>query len=236
MHASSALTKSFRNTSSAETIEICEKFVVTFRTVCWDGMIKICTDTATEDSISVSSDFMDLDSEEEDEEEGASYIDLTRKSGSKWEEKMCRRDDKKPLLKKQPDGNSKVTPMEEDVEEEVPVAEYASEENVHTTPEPLGRCTNVDIDRCVGRLLESQYKRQKRITILDRDSILDLQAKSCALEAFPQVSNEVEVGLDSDTEYIPLSNNFVHCTSEGATKVARHMLSSREKPAKTLNK
>ena len=151
---------------------------------------------------SVSSDFMDLDSEDEVDK------DLTLTLEKEEEEKEDEEEEE-----------------EEEEEEDVLVANYAREELVHSLP---SCCTNMDIDRCVGELLASEYQRQKRVGILDRDSILDLQAKSCSLE---DVSNEVVVDeseMQRESEVnIPLCNSFsCEFDRKDRSAISKHMLSS----------
>lgn len=232
-------------------IEPVEKLVVTFKTMCWNGRIVALGNSGQDiDSLSVhktiniesvcetdimckskeigsvyeeeddddvgslcssTSDFMDLDTDEDD---AGIYIDLTR------DENKCtgnQDDELLPQLQEECEG-----------ETNVPIAEYASEESVLTLPNPPAFCTNVDIDRCIGRLLVTEYNLRKKVGILDRKSILDLQAKSCALEEFSSVSNEVVVGSEcSDVErHIPLSDSCVdNVRKTDVPKVLGHMLS-----------
>lgn len=198
--------------------------MVTFKTVCRDGQIvavsnAVDDDRVSDDGASVCSDFMDLDSEQEDYEHARVTIDLTL-------ELECEGCTQKETLPQFVD-ETETTEMDVTLAMDVPIADYASEECVQTLPRSPVRCTNVDIDRCVGVLLANEYQRQRTVRIMDRESILDLQAKSCALEELSNVSNEVVVGPDSDSEPIPLSKNSVDKVraSAGAPKVSRHMLS-----------
>lgn len=126
--------------------------------------------SSVDDKVSVSTDFMDLDSDyEDDDTKSVSVIDLT---GDDYDN-----DDDDDEW-----GVNECEVKNEEMEsiamegEEVEVAEYASEELVQSS-----RCTKKDIDRCVGQLLASQYSKQQRdVPILDKDSILQLYNKTLA--------------------------------------------------------
>ena len=197
------------------------------------GCESLCKNRSDDDDDAKSlcssvSDFMDLDTDEEDG--GRIVIDLTLDdscAGSEGEEP----DNKDSMENEEPSVESK-----EYGSLAVDAPEYASEEWVRTLPNPPVLCTNVDIDRCVGKLLITEHDRRKKVGILDRESILDLQAKSCALEEFCSVSNEVEIGSEcsdeagsecSDVErHIPLSNSSVdEVRKTNVPKVSEHMLS-----------
>lgn len=211
-------------------IEPVEKLMVTFKTMCWNGrIVALGNGGQGADTLSVQESVCKMDENDEiesvyeddeveslcssasDEEDAGMYINLTH------DENKCTGTREEDLI-----------PQECEEEMNVPIAEYASEECVLTLPNSPTLCTNVDIDRCVGRLLVTEYNRREKVGILDRDSILDLQAKSCALEEFSSVSNEVVVGLEcSDVErHIPLSDSGVDKVRKtDVPKVSGHMLS-----------
>lgn len=69
-------------------------------------------------------------------------------------------------------------PVEEDGDfDAVSIAEYASEQFIRTH-HPHKKCTDMDIDRCVGELLATGYGQQNTLSILDKASILELQSVS----------------------------------------------------------
>lgn len=233
--------------------------MVTFKTMCWNGRIlalrdsksnmsvcernsslkkelsddmgeheSLCKSRLEDDDVeSLCSDFMDLDTDDEDG--GRAIIDLTHEgdthAGSEAEEGPKENDKVKVKIESKQSGSLDVN-----------IPDYASEEWVRTLPKLPVLCTNVDIDRCVGKLLITEHNRRKKVGILDRESILDLQAKSCALEEFYSVSNEVEVGSESGDEAgsgcsdmeccIPLSNSNVDKVRKiDMPKLSGHMLS-----------
>lgn len=230
---------------SAEPTEVCNELVVSFKTMCWNGRIvavsnesnriaAVFDDEDDDDDVPESSEpishrvdlnesesselEMELDTEEEDYNRHDAYYDSDG-SVDELEESPSPQNDEEEI-------ECEVVTME--FEMDIPIAEYASEEYVQTLPKPSVLCTNVDIDRCVGCLLATEYNRQRRVGILDKDSILDLQAKSCALEEFSSISNEVVVGGAgcSEVDRIPLNDSSVDkIRSTGVPKVSKHMLS-----------
>jgi hypothetical protein len=159
-----------------------------------------------------SSDFMDFDTDldTDDEDNDRDCIDMTLDDDD-W----C-----SAVLE---DEKLKCEPIME-----VPISDYAREECVMTVPKSPIYCTSVDIDQCVGRLLLTEHSRREKVGILDRESILDLQAKSGALEEFSNISNEVVVGSEySDVQcHIPLSESSMdQAWKTNITRVSGHMLS-----------
>lgn len=106
-----------------------------------------------------------------------------------------------------------------------------------------GCCTGQEVDQCVGQLLAHEYVRHSSSSssILDRDSILKLQAKSCCLLDKGEGYGDLFVGSHSDIygevmvcssqqeeereeeRGILLSNSEVR--EDNAYKVEEHMLS-----------
>ncbi len=180
--------------------------MVTFRIECRDGQIVV--PTSVYDKVTVSPDFMDLDSEYEEEESKLCVIDLTGDlyDGSEEFDETVKREAENHNVETQ------VMEMEEEADEVdvADVADYASEELVQTC-----RCTWRDIDRCVGELLASLYsgsEQQRTVRILDKESILQLQAKCCAQN---QLGN------------IPLKAGSLRSTSN-TCKVHKHRLLGKE--------
>ena len=222
----------------------CGPLVVTFRTVCRDGQILVCS--ASEDEVSsVCSDFMDLDSDDDDDDDDDNDKEVETiviSSGSECEEdtkvelrrktrrlsNQFKKEETKEEIKEEEDVKEEL--KEEDIKEkEVSIAEYASEEFVQTLPFPPHKCTNVDIDICVGKLLAKEYGRKRTIRILDKESILKLQAQSYALEEFSSVSNEVVIDAPCERpiEHIPLSN-CCNTKREVTRNVSKQMLSFKQ--------
>lgn len=202
---------------------------------------------STDNMSIISSDFTDLD-DDDDDSYVVSCTDLTPSDSGDELFKPHRLTRKK---KSQTLWHCKeLTPESdeysaEDEEEEkpnslgsdIPIAEYVSEKLVKTLYMEVN-CTDKDIDKCVGQLLEEQYRRQKTVSIMDVDSILKLQAKSCALEKCSDAS--CEAGMSSDVanevvissvqqedlaEQIPLSNSHLVMCRERVCNVSKHMLS-----------
>lgn len=222
----------------------CGPFVVTFRTTCRNGQIVVCPD---DEVSSVCSDFMDLDSDDDDDDDDYYEVEtivISSESECQEDTKAGRSQEtwglsnnKEEEVKEEEEMMEEEEVKEEEVleevmeEEEIDVAEYASEEFVQTLPLTPHKCTNVDIDICVGKLLAKEYGRQRTIRILDRESILKLQAQSYALEEFSSVSNEVVVTdvpcSEHSIEHIPLSN-CCNTKREATHSVSKHMLSFKQ--------
>lgn len=199
-----------------------DELVVTFQTVCRNGEIKIMTDrgifvppkTVVGKGVqSPSKNLIDLTKEEDElEMMEIGFIQPKKERIAKGSEIIEEINNEKCELN--------------DSKEMIPVMEYGCEEVVHSVS-PENRCTDEDVDRCVGALLQTVLSYQKTLNILDRESILELHTRSCGASDCPEVSNEVEVNCmaqNSLVRFIPLSNVEVP-EYECSRRLSKEMLS-----------
>ena len=177
-----------------------EELIVSYRTICKDGNIVIPTDRGTpitsihKEESNAPYVFIDLTKLEEESDQPNTKGKLSIR-GSKCKTECCK--------------------LRETFKEEGPVvAEYAREMMVLSTND---KCTDEDLDRCIGELVATGIRHQQKSRILDKDNILDLQAKSCISveDAYMDVSNEVEVNdviQDDFIKLIPLGNHDISNT------------------------
>lgn len=189
--------------------------VVTFPVECRDGCIIIRKETSPD----IDRDSLNLDLDTDiDEDSDMEFIDLTL-------------DDE---------------PSEKEPEDTAPQVNYVVTKeditlNIHHEEMVVTCCTDKDVDQCVGQLLANEYVRRDSNSIMDRESILELQAmteecQDCECEdsvfddvvVSPQsdISNEIVIGsVDSAKASIPLEDFHASENEEAMAVTDKRMLS-----------
>ena len=167
-------------------MKTCEPLVVTIGIKCCNG--KIVVPHQSQEKSPVDSDFMDLDSEQDDSD--YEIIDLTRDTDDESENNVAATTQ-----------SSEEAPLPTKVKAGKKVMIIHHEEMVHTLP----HCFNLELDRCVGRILAEEYRRQRR-----NADVSDILSEKCIRE----LQSLVEKGNDSLFSEVLLSGSHSDIRNE----------------------